>query len=183
MLIHNNTGWGINEVNSPDDTIVVGPTVHMGHNVLGAYNLIGANSTVENVEQWQKASTPLVSVVAYPGQFSPPFSMRGQEIEYPRRTSNSIPYDLDTDLTGLTIKFMAKQNHADTDASAAILLKDITSGVTDLTNGLGVAALTETESNISEGKYYAEVQAISGSTVVQRWFFKLNIIHNVVDGA
>ena len=182
LLVHQNTGYGINEVNGADETIITGPTIHLGHNALGEYNLTGASSTIENVEQWAKDSSPLASVVAYPGQFSPAFSMRGQEIEYPRKTSNSIPYDLDADLTGLTIKFMAKLNLSDLDAAASIPLKDITSGVTDLTNGLGLAALTEGESNLTEGKYYAEVQALDGAVVVQRWFFRLVIIHNVVDG-
>lgn len=196
LLIHDNTGWGINEVNGADETIVVGPTVHIGHNALGQVNLTGVNSTKENTEQWATEAaltaidtkidaipTEKASVVAYPGQFSPPFSMRGQEVEYPKKTSNSIPYNLGTDLTGLTIKFMAKLDLADTDASAVIPLRDITSDVTDLINGLGLAPLTESESNIAIGKYYAEVQALNGATVVQRWFFRLSIIDNVVDGA
>ncbi len=56
LFIHNNTGWGINEVNGADDTIVVGPTVHVDHNLLGQINLTGEDSTAENVEQWAKDS-------------------------------------------------------------------------------------------------------------------------------
>lgn len=195
LLIHDNTGWGIQNVNGATHTIIVGPTVHVGHNDLGDVK-VDATSVAENLSQWGTAEslallqtsanalpTEKASVVAYPGQFSPPFSMRGQEIEYPRKTQNSIPYDLGTDLTGLTIKFIAKLDLSDTDAAAAIPLKDITSGVTNLVDGLGLAPLTEDESDLNEVKYFAEVQALDGAVVVQRWFFKLSIINNVVDGA
>lgn len=49
MLIHGNTGWGVNETDSADDTQVIGPNIHTGHNTLGAVNLIGANSCAENI--------------------------------------------------------------------------------------------------------------------------------------
>lgn len=124
-----------------------------------------------------------ISVIAFPGQFVSSFSMRGEKIEYPRRTENSIPYDFGSNIAGMTINFMAKLKQADSDASAAIALKDITSSVTDAASGLGLIPLTEDESNIDENKYYAEVQAVSAGKVVQRWFFTLSIIHNVVDGA
>ena len=197
LLIHDNTGWGINEVNGANHTIIVGPTVNLAHNALGDHNLIGAESLVLNHEQWAKdedlqtalsaiAALPqtAASVLAYPGEFSQPFAQRGSKVEYPKETLNSFAYDLKSDLTDLTIKFMAKLNLNDTDAEAAIALKDITASVTDAANGLGLVPLTEAESNITPREYYAEVQALNGSAaVVQRWLFRLEIVDNVVDGA
>ena len=52
LLIHDNTGYGINEVNGADHTIVVGPTVNLAHNDLGDHNLTGAGSLILNHEQW-----------------------------------------------------------------------------------------------------------------------------------
>ena len=197
LLIHDNTGWGINEVNGADHTIIVGPTVNLAHNTLGDHNLSGAESIIVNHEQWAKdtdlqtalsaiAALPqtAASVLAYPGEFSQPFAQRGSKVEYPKETLNSFAYDLKSDLTDLTIKFMAKLNLNDTDAEAAIALKDITASVTDAANGLGLVPLTEAESNITPREYYAEVQALNGSAaVVQRWLFRLEIVDNVVDGA
>ena len=196
LLIHDNTGWGIQEVNGADHTIIVGPTVNLAHNTLGDHKLIGAESIIVNHEQWAKdedlqtvisaiAALPqtAASVLSYPGEFSQPFAQRGSKVEYPKETLNSFGYDLKSNLTDLTVKFMAKLNLNDADEDAAIALKDITASVTDAANGLGLVPLTEEESNITPREYYAEVQALNGSgEVVQRWLFRLEIIDNVVDG-
>ena len=55
LYIHNNTGYGIQEVNGANGTIAVGPTIHIGHNALGDKPvLIGSESTAENWQQWSK---------------------------------------------------------------------------------------------------------------------------------
>ena len=54
MIIHDNSGWGINEVNGADETIIVGPRVHLQHNTLGEHNLTGSASIAENAGQWAK---------------------------------------------------------------------------------------------------------------------------------
>ena len=69
LLIHDNTGYGINEINSADHTIIVGPTVNLAHNILGDHNLTGAESVIVNHEQWAKAedlATLQTSVDAIP---------------------------------------------------------------------------------------------------------------------
>jgi hypothetical protein len=197
LIIHENSGWGINEINGANHTIVIGPRVHLGHNDLGKHNLTGAGSVIENGAQWaepgaddddlktlsdQMDNLTAVSVIASPGQFSQSFTTGVDEIEYPRKTQNSFAYDLDSNITGYTINFMAKKDHTTLDASAEIPLTDISAGVTDAVNGLGVVDLTESLSDIEVGRYYGEVQAVSGGVVVQRWFVKLRIIHNVIDG-
>jgi len=54
LYIHDNTGYGIQEVNGADETIIVGPTIYIGHNTLGDIKLIGSESTAENWQQWAK---------------------------------------------------------------------------------------------------------------------------------
>ena len=51
-IIHGNSGYGVGESGSADATIISGPTVYMHHNTLGDYNLLGADSIAENVDQW-----------------------------------------------------------------------------------------------------------------------------------
>ena len=55
LYIHDNTGYGINEIDSADHTIVVGPTINLAHNTLGDHNLTGSESLVLNHEQWAKS--------------------------------------------------------------------------------------------------------------------------------
>ena len=121
--------------------------------------------------------------MSYPGQFSQTFSTRGQIIEYPRATENSFGYDFGTDISGWTMNFMAKKDLTDLDAAATIPLTDITAGVVTAVDGIGLVLLTEALTDIEEGKYYGEVQGVDGGVVKQRWFCRLSIIHNVVDGA
>lgn len=197
ILIHENSGWGINETGGATETIIVGPRVSLDHNTLGTVNRANSLTVAENVSQWalpgadedtlkslsdQMDNLTAVSVIASPGQFSQTFSTGVDTIEYPRKTQNSFIYDLDSNITGYIINFMAKLDQGDSDASAAIPLTDITSGVTDAINGLGVVPLTETLSDLDEKTYYGEVQAMSGGAVVQRWFVRLKIINNVIDG-
>lgn len=51
LLIHDNTGWGIQNVNGAVHTIIVGPTVHVGHNDLGDVN-VDVTSVAENIVPW-----------------------------------------------------------------------------------------------------------------------------------
>ena len=70
LYIHDNTGYGIQEVNDADETIIVGPTVHIGHNTLGNEpQLIGSESTAENWQQWAKdvdLQTVIAAIAAIP---------------------------------------------------------------------------------------------------------------------
>lgn len=189
LLIHDNTGWGVQNVNGAIHTIIVGPTVHVGHNVLGQVN-VDLTSVQENITQWGTAEnlalipTEALSVLAYPGEFGQPATQRGGKVYYPKETLSSFAYDLNTDIAGKTIKFMAKLDLSDSDADAAIALKNITSSVTDEANGLGLVPLTEAETDIEPTEYYAEVQSVNGSGAVEaRWIFRLIIVDNVVDGA
>ncbi len=63
LIIHDNSGWGINEINGADETIIIGPRIHLLHNTLGTCNLTGANSTVENASQWAEPGDPEILAV------------------------------------------------------------------------------------------------------------------------
>ncbi len=56
LIIHDNSGWGINEISGANHTIIVGPRIHLQHNTLGPYNLTGAESIIENTTQWAEAT-------------------------------------------------------------------------------------------------------------------------------
>ena len=140
------------------------------------------NVSIEEIREWTEAFEA-VSVLPYPGEFNNPFAVKSRIVEYPKNTDNSFPYDLNSDITGYTVKFMLKKNLSDSDASAIIALKDTTANVTTPADGLGLVPLTMAESNIEPLDYYAEVQTLSGATVKQRWFFKLRIVENIIDGA
>ena len=69
LLVHDNTGWGGNEVNDANHTIVVGPTVSFHHNTLGDHSLTGDESLILNHEQWAKDTdlqTALAAIAALP---------------------------------------------------------------------------------------------------------------------
>jgi hypothetical protein len=141
------------------------------------------NESIEEIREFTETFVQ-ATVLAYPGEFGQPPTKSGGHVLYSKETLSSFPYDLRTDITGKTIKFMAKLDLSDEDASAAIPLKDITSSVTDDANGLGLVPLTEAESNLLPKTYYAEVQSVSvGGEVEARWLFRLEIVDNVIDGA
>lgn len=56
-VINDTVGWGVNETTGADDNHICGPNIHFAMNSLGDINLIGANSTRVNVEQWGKETT------------------------------------------------------------------------------------------------------------------------------
>ena len=61
LVIHGNTGWGVNEIGGADHTIIVGgPDVSIVHNTLGQVNLTGANSYAPNLEPYAKETTATV---------------------------------------------------------------------------------------------------------------------------
>lgn len=52
LFIHGNNGYGINELNGADNSIIVGPSISISNNISGDISLIGVNSAALNVSQY-----------------------------------------------------------------------------------------------------------------------------------
>ena len=126
LIIHDNTGWGINEVNDADETIIVGPTVHTGHNTLGQINLTGSVSTKENTEQWATATalaaidtkidaipTERVNVVGGGGTSTPAYAEEGESSTIIRGDTVNIGRYASGDRTANRLFFAASLSYGD----------------------------------------------------------------------
>jgi len=176
LIVHDNTGWGINEVNGADETIVVGPTVHFGHNDLGQVNLTGVKSTFENVEQWATAvnlATLQTSVDAIPTQPVTVVSALDGTVQ--------SKYAVTVDMTGKRLYFGAKKQAGDSEYSIAV--KEITSGVTNAAAGQGTIPLTSSDLAIAPADYDAEVEMRDSdgtSNPITILKFQLRVVEQVI---
>ena len=124
LYVHDNTGYGIQEVNDADETIIVGPTVHIGHNTLGDEPvLIGSESTAENWQQWAKdvdMQTALAAIAAIPtnpvtvlsatGYVKDVYWASGGKFKIKESEDINIPFWFDGNPTGLEIWFVIAQD-------------------------------------------------------------------------
>lgn len=69
------------------------------------------------------------------------------------------------DLTGYTVKLTVKDADVDTDANA--IIGPITATVSSPATGVGVFALSKTNTDVTAGKYIYDVQINDGSTDVK----------------
>ena len=194
LIIHDNTGWGINEVNGANETIIVGPTVHIGHNALGRENLTGSESLIENTDRWAKDSdmqTALAAIAALPtnpvnvtsalsGSIQVPTVKDGGTLEVYYKTTISIPVDLEKDMTGKKIFFALRESVNDaayTIPDGGTAAKDITSAFT-LATGAGTLDLTAAELTIDAKKYeHVEIfsEPSAGGDPTPEQIFKLRV--------
>lgn len=189
LIIHDNTGYGINEVNGADETIVVGPTVHSGHNTLGDINLTGASSTSENIDQWatnKDMQTALTNIDAIPtnpvnvisainGSLQVEIIGDSGTIPIYIKTAMGITITLNKDMTGKKIFFALREreNDAYIIPAGGTLAKEITSTI-NLATGNGVVNLSAAETDI-ERKIYelGEIFSISdtgGDPTIEQLF-------------
>ena len=193
LIIHDNTGWGVNEVNNANETIVVGPTVHIGHNTLGTVNLIGSESTIENSEQWAKNTdmqTALAAIAAIPtnpvnvisalsGSISVDSVKNGGTVLLYQNTVMAIPIDLAKDMTGRSIFFSAVRDLDDPEYSipnGGDIPKEVTADFNLLT-GEGLLSFTAEELDIESGTLEAEVHShpTAGGDDVPEMIFKIKL--------
>ncbi|MBI5587708.1 MAG: hypothetical protein HY889_05000 [Deltaproteobacteria bacterium] len=120
-----------------------------------------------------------VVVLPYSGSVQASYAKDGLMVEVIQGDSVSIPYDLATDLTGWTVRFGAKGSVADT--AYAIAVKDITSFVTDLTNGRGLIPLTTAETSLAPGNYLGEIEIRKDNQVVTAMRFTVKIKGQVIN--
>lgn len=126
LIVHENTGWGINEVNGANHTIVVGPKISLHHNTLGDSNFVGEDSIILNHEQWAKdedlqaviaaiaalPTTP-VTVVAGGGNVDPAYAEVNERSEIVQGDVVSIVRYLEGDHSSKTLFFGAKTESGD----------------------------------------------------------------------
>mgnify|MGYP001608700997 FL=1 len=179
--IDSNTGHGVNELNGGDHNHVVGPGLLVHKNTAGDINLTGANSVALNLEQWAKASTPMVNVVsAVNGAIDVDTVKDGGVITIYRKTKVAITFNLGKNMTGRKLYFAVRKDVADTAYTIPIggtTPKEITA-TTDLATGSGYIDLSTTETNIAATLYsYAEVQSVSnaGGDPVPEQIFQLRV--------
>ena len=145
LYIHDNTGYGINEINSANHTIVVGPTVNLAHNDLGDHSLVGANSLVLNHEQWAKAEdlatlqtsidalpTEPVTVTGGGGSITPAYAQEGEPEDFVQGDVANIARYITGDQSAKTMFFAAKL--ATGDASYAVGIIQCNVGAYDAVN-------------------------------------------------
>ena len=188
LFVHDNTGYGIQEVNGADETIIVGPTVHIGHNTLGDEpELIGASSTAENWQQWATAEAlaevptdPPVNIIsALSGSISVDSVKNGGTVILYQNTAMAIPVDLEKDMTGRKIFFSAVRDLDDAEYSipdGGTTPKEVTADFNLLT-GEGLLSFTAEELNIAVGWLEAEVHSNpdAGGDDVPEVIFKIQL--------
>ncbi len=142
LFIHDNTGYGIQEVNGADETIIVGPTVHVGHNTLGDIELIGSVSTDENWQQWATATdlatlqasvdeipTQPITVTGGGGSITPAYAQEGEPEHFVQGDVVNIARYITGDQSAKTMFFAAKI--ATGDASYVVGIIQCTVGAYD----------------------------------------------------
>lgn len=193
LIIHDNTGWGINEVNGADETIIVGPTVHIGHNTLGQVNLTGEESTITNTEQWATAddlailqnsvnaipTSSGISVVAGGGNADPTYAEKNERSEIVQGDVVSILRYLEGDHSSKTIFFGAKIESGDASYAVGVIqCNNISySAVTDKTSYAIPFIASDTE-NTSASIYNGEteirdIDGISNPVTGDRYDFEV----------
>lgn len=186
LLIHDNTGWGIQNVNDATHTIIVGPTVHVGHNDLGDIN-VDASSVAENIKQWATAEelakvpiTPPVNIIsALSGSISVESIKNGGTVILYQDTGMAIPIDLAKDMAGRRLFFSAVRDLNDTEYSipdGVTTPKEVTADF-NLSTGEGLLSFTATELNIASGLLEAEVHSNpdAGGDDVPEMIFKIQL--------
>ena len=175
-------------MNDADETIIVGPTVHIGHNTLGDEpQLIGSESTAENWQQWATAealaevpTTPPVNIIsALSGSISVESVKNGGTVILYQNTAMAIPIDLEKDMTGRKLFFSAVKDLDDVKYSIpddSIIPKEVTSDFNLLT-GEGLLSFTAAELNIETGTLEAEVHSNpdAGGDDVPEMIFKIQL--------
>ncbi len=104
------------------------------------------------------------------------------DIEIVRGDTESITFTLERDgtpvnLTGTTVFFTAKSGLDDVDASAAIAIS-VTSH-SDPTNGITIIPLSSTNTDITPGEYFYDIQVKDGATITSIPYRKLEILTDV----
>lgn len=188
LYIHDNTGYGIREVNDADETIIVGPTVHIGHNTLGdTPELIGEKSRAENWQQWATAEAlaevptdPPVNIIsALSGSISVDSVKDGGIVILYQNTAMAIPIDLGKDMSGRKIFFTAVRDLDDTEYSipdGGTTPKEVTADF-NLSTGEGLLSFTSEELNIATGTLEVEVHSNPdvGGDDVPELIFKIKL--------
>ena len=112
LLIHDNTGWGIQNVNGATHTIIVGPTVHVGHNDLGDVN-VDVTSVAENIEPWATAEelakipiTDPVNIISTTGYVKDINWASGGKFFIKESEDISVPFWFEGNTTGLDLWFV-----------------------------------------------------------------------------
>ena len=175
LLIHDNTGWGIQNVNDATHTIIVGPTVHVGHNGLGNIN-VDPTSVAENLSQWgtegadgdtleslsnQIALIPTVklSVVAGGGTSTPAYAVESESSSIVQGDIVEIARYLEGDHSAKRLFFAAKTSTGD--ASYVIGLIEATnitySAVTELTS-YTIPFVADDTKTVDPGIYKGETE-------------------------
>jgi len=197
LLIHDNTGWGINEIDNANHTIIVGPTVNLHHNDLGDHNLTGDESLILNYEQWAKDTdlqTALSAIAALPtdpvtvtgggGSITPSYAEEGKPEDIVQGDVINKPRYVTGDQSAKTIFFGAKTASGDT--SYAVGLIQCTVGAydagNDQTSYLIPFAADDTKTVTSATyKGESEVRDANGtSNPVTADRFDLNIIGEII---
>lgn len=124
IIIHDNTGYGIREVDNANHTICVGPTINLDHNALGKYLLVGEDSIMENEGQWAKESSISdlsdkvdeklnVNIAASGGSSQATYAEKGSTSKIFQGDVVLIPRYLVGDLTGNRLFFGARKKASD----------------------------------------------------------------------
>lgn len=128
ILIHENTGYGIREVSNANNTVCVGPTINLEHNVLGKYSFVGVGSFIENEGQFatEEALSDLsdkvdeklkVNIVGSGGSTHAGYAEKGGTSKIFQGDVILIPRYIEGDLTGNRLFFGGRKKASDVDYS------------------------------------------------------------------
>ena len=194
LVVHANSGWGINEVNDADHTIVIGPRIHLGHNTLGRHNLTGANSIIENEGQWAEpgadgdtlkdisdeiAAIPSVTVVGS-GTFVERSGVTdGGAFDFHRGDDKDFPFTINGDMTAHTLYFYMKDSKSD----AAFAIEDKLLSGWSVADGLTTGTIDFVNSETKDlalKQYDCEIKAKNGAgDVFTVWEAKMSLKNTV----
>ncbi|MCK4794605.1 MAG: hypothetical protein KAV87_63330 [Desulfobacteraceae bacterium] len=203
IYIHDNSGYGINEVNGADGTIIVGPTVHIGHNTLGDILLTGAESTEENWQQWAKHTdmqTALDGIAAIPtnpvtvasgsGTATVGYAQQSTTVTIVQGDKINVPFEITGDYSSKRLFYGAKANLSDTTyamgdnaggAGEIEIIGHTYDALTDLT--IGLIPLTAAHTAVSAVVYQSEIEARDAdglSNPITPIRFKLDVAGEVI---
>ncbi len=104
------------------------------------------------------------------------------DIEIIRGDTDSITFTLDSDgtpvdLTGSTVFFTAKSSLDDADVDAVISIE--VTRHSDPTNGTTIIPLSSSDTDITPGEYFYDIQVKNGSNVTSIRYRKMEILTDV----
>ena len=143
-------------------------------------NTVNPKFIIDSQSYLYDMDSSFVQVLPFSGSVSVGYAKAGTVTEIVAGDTVSIPYDIDTNLTGKKIYFAAKASESDT--TYAIAVKEITSYLTDVVNGLGTIPLISAETILTAGIYKAELEIrnTDGTSPVTAMKFDLRVKAQVI---